>query len=105
MELSHLQQVIDEQTEPWGVKVTAVEVRDVQRTDHSISFHVSKVGVPVIVTLAPASYHPVGGETFPPVPAEVVSWCCVVNVATSTESLVGMKKCCIAPESLQLDQT
>ncbi len=25
----HLQQIIDEQTEPWGIKVTAVEIRDV----------------------------------------------------------------------------
>ena len=25
----HLQQIIDEQTEPWGIKVTTVEIRDV----------------------------------------------------------------------------
>ncbi len=29
----HLQTIIDEQTEPWGVKVTAVEIRDVNLPD------------------------------------------------------------------------
>ena len=26
----HLQQIIDDQTEPWGIKVTAVEIKDVE---------------------------------------------------------------------------
>ena len=29
----HLQQIIDDQTEPWGVKVTAVEIKDVEIPD------------------------------------------------------------------------
>lgn len=36
----HLQQIIDDQTEPWGVKVTTVEVRDVEipeRMQHAIA--------------------------------------------------------------------
>src|SRR3712207_7156490 len=27
----HLQQIIDEQTEPWGIKVTTVEIREIGR--------------------------------------------------------------------------
>jgi regulator of protease activity HflC (stomatin/prohibitin superfamily) len=36
----HLQQIIDDQTEPWGVKVTTVEIRDVEipdRMQHAIA--------------------------------------------------------------------
>lgn len=36
----HLQHIIDDQTEPWGVKVTAVEIRDVEipeRMQHAIA--------------------------------------------------------------------
>src|SRR3954463_5108751 len=29
----HLQQIIDEQTEPWGIKVTTVEIKDVEIPD------------------------------------------------------------------------
>src|SRR6266536_698691 len=29
----HLQQIIDDQTEPWGVKVTTVEIKDVEIPD------------------------------------------------------------------------
>jgi len=36
----HLQQIIDDQTEPWGIKVTAVEIKDVEipeRMQHAIA--------------------------------------------------------------------
>ena len=36
----HLQQIIDDQTEPWGIKVTTVEIKDVEipdRMQHAIA--------------------------------------------------------------------
>jgi hypothetical protein len=55
-------------------------------------------------TLEPLLYQPVGGAAVPPVPADVVRRYSVLNAATRNESLVGTKKCVIAPESLQLAQ-
>ena len=59
---SHLQKVIDEQTEPWGVKVANVEVKNVDLPLHANSESLNVLAQSPTTLPLPKTYHPTMGR-------------------------------------------